>query len=45
MRAIIKFLRETKLWILIPGLVVVFIVVLLGLILGSPMGAFIYTIF
>ena len=45
MKAIIKFLRETKLWILLPGLVVVFFVVLLGLLLASPVGAFIYTLF
>jgi hypothetical protein len=45
MLAILKFLRETKLWFLLPGLILILIVVLLGLLLGSPIGAFIYTIF
>lgn len=45
MLAILKFLRETKLWFLLPGLALILIVVLLGVLLGSPLGAFIYTIF
>jgi len=45
MLAILKFLRETKLWFLLPGLTLILVVVLLGLLLGSPLGAFIYTIF
>jgi len=45
MKSILRFLIETRKWLLIPFLVVVGLIVAIGVISSSPLGAFVYTLF
>lgn len=45
MKKLLKFIFVSGSWVLIPVVIMISLVVILALLLGSPVGAFIYTLF